>query len=895
MTMYVWLALAAVVGLGAAAAAAAPADFYVAPNGRDTWSGKLSAPNRARTDGPFASVHAAQDAVRRIRSSRPGTRRIVVLIRKGDYELDAPITIGPDESGTPEGPTVYAAYLGEKPVLSGGRRLSGWRAVGNRWVLDLPEVRDGRWRFSQLFVNGQRRYRPRLPKNGFYHIESEATPSSAAAGRGYDRFVYRAGDIKAEWKNRADVDVLCFQSWTMARMRIGDLDAATRTIRTAAPTIAAVGFFSLAQGNRYIVENVREALTEPGEWYLDATTGVLEYLPMPGESLATADIRAPFLEAVVQMQGDVAARRWVENVELRGLTFAHTNWVCPPDGYQAPQAEVVLPGAIRATGARRCRLDGCTITHTGAYAVEFGAACQGMTIENCRITDMGAGGVKLGETSGAADPDLLSGGHTVRNCLIAHGGRLHPAGIGVWIGASPNNTVSHNEICDLYYSAISVGWSWGYAPTASHRNTLEYNYAHHIGQGVLSDMGATYTLGTGAGSVQRFNHFHDIESFGYGGWGIYFDEGTTGMLAENNLVYRCKSAGFHQHYGRDNIVRNNIFAMNRESQLMRTRAEEHLSFTFERNIVYWDTGALLASNWSGDKFRLDSNLYWRKGGKPFDLAGKTLAEWQASGQDGRSMVADPMFVDPEKLDFRLRPGSPAARIGFVPFDIRPAGRIGIGSRKPEPLAPRAYPPPPPPPPPGPIKTGFEEQNVGERAVNATTVEENGEATIRVTDTTAASGKHSLKFEDRAGQKAQYNPHLWYSPRFADGVVVASFALRIEAGTPMYHEWRDAAATYHVGPSFAVAPDGALTAAGRKLADLPAGQWVRFEIRCPIGDRAAAKYELVIRLPGRTAPLTFSGLGCSSEFRSLDWFGFVANADGPGCFYLDDVDVRQTQR
>lgn len=894
MLAAVCIAMLVVVAPEAAPPAQAPAaDFFVARNGRDSWSGRLRAPNRSRTDGPFATIGAAQEAVRRARRDQATgvPRTIVVFVRKGTYELPGPITITPEESGTPTGPTIYAAHPGEKPVLSGGTRLTGWQITGGRWRLELPAVKAGAWRFEQLFVNGARRYRPRLPKAGYYHIESEAEPSPQAAGKGYDRFVYRDGDIRSDWAHRDDVDLLCFQSWTMARMRIAEVDAASRTVRTAAPTVAAVWFFSLAQGARYIVENVREALTEPGEWYLDRASGILEYIPLRGERPERAEVWAPRLETLVQFQGDPSARRWVQHVELRGLTLAHSNWVCPPTGHQAPQAEVNLPGAVRAVGTRHCKLDGCNLRHLGAYAVEFGAACQHDTIENCTITDMGAGGVKLGEMAGAVDPELLSGWHTVRNCLIAHGGRVHPAGIGVWIGASPHNTVAHNEICDLYYSAVSVGWSWGYAPTAGHHNTLEYNYAHHIGQGVLSDMGATYTLGSGRGSVQRFNHFHDIESFGYGGWGIYFDEGTTGMLAENNLVYRCKSAGFHQHYGRENVVRNNIFALNRESQIMRTRAEEHLSFTFERNVVYWDTGVLLASNWGGDKYRLDSNLYWRKSGKPFDFAGKGLDEWRASGQDRTSIVADPLFVAPDRRDFRLKPGSPAAQIGFVPFDIGPAGRIGIGSRKPEPVVlPRAFPGPPAPVPPGPIKSSFDDQRVGQRAAHAVTIEENGEATARVTDETSASGTKSLKFTDKPGQKANYNPHVWYEPRFSKGTVTASFALRVEPGTHMFHEWRDSASPYHVGPSLWVSTDGVLTSGKRKLLDLPPGQWVRFEIKCGLGDRASGKFELAVRLPGRTAPLRFPQLDCDPGFQALDWFGFVANGDGEGVFYLDDVVV-----
>ena len=126
------------------------------------------------------------------------------------------------------------------------------------------------------------------------------------------------------------------------------------------------------------------------------------------------------------------------------------------------------------------------------------------------------------------------------------------------------------------------------------------------------------------GTTIRNNVIHDVWSFTYGGWGIYPDEGSTGEVIENNIVYRTKSAGFHQHYGRENVVRNNIFAFGSEFQLMRTRAEPHLSFTFEGNIVYFDSGAFQGGNWSGDGVRMDKNVYWDVRGsfRPPARAGK---------------------------------------------------------------------------------------------------------------------------------------------------------------------------------------------------------------------------------------------------------------------------------
>jgi hypothetical protein len=151
------------------------------------------------------------------------------------------------------------------------------------------------------------------------------------------------------------------------------------------------------------------------------------------------------------------------------------------------------------------------------------------------------------------------------------------------------------------------------------------------------------------------------------------------MLIENNIVYHCKSAGFHQHYGRENVVRNNVWAFNRENQLMRTRAEPHVSFLFERNIVYFDQGSLLGSNWTGDRFTINGNLYFDTRGAGIRFAGLSFAQWQAAGHDKDSAIADPLFVNAANFDFRLREDSPALKMGFRQIDMTTVGpRVPAG-------------------------------------------------------------------------------------------------------------------------------------------------------------------------------------------------------------------------
>ena len=252
-----------------------------------------------------------------------------------------------------------------------------------------------------------------------------------------------------------------------------------------------------------------------------------------------------------------------------------------------------------------------------------------------------------------------------------------PAAVGVWIGHSPHNRIEHNDIFDLYYTGISVGWVWGYAPSQAHDNDIGWNHVYTIGQHVLSDMGGIYTLGISPGTRIHDNCFHDIDSFSYGGWGLYTDEGSSNIVLENNVVYRTKTGGFHQHYGKDNVLRNNVFAFAKEQQLQRTRTEPHNSFVFERNIVYWDNDSpLMGSNWRDNHFRLDKNIYWNSSSRPVRFPGDLrLEQWQAKReQDQGSLVADPKFVDPQRNDFRLRDDSPARKLGIQSLDAAQAGR-----------------------------------------------------------------------------------------------------------------------------------------------------------------------------------------------------------------------------
>ena len=351
----------------------------------------------------------------------------------------------------------------------------------------------------------------------------------------------------------------------------------------------------------------------------------------------------------------------------------------------------------------------------------------------------------------------------------------------------------------------------------------------------------------------------------------------------------AKTGGFHQHYGKENIVRNNILVFAKLHQLQATRAEKHRSFTFENNIVYYDGGKLLSGAWEKMDFVSGRNCYWHAKGEPVTFVNHSLEDWQTEGHEQGSIVADPLFGDPQKHDFTLPATSPAIRLGFKPFDPSKAGVYGEASwiRKANEVA---YPPleVAPPPPPLAISEHFEDTTVGHAPSGATLHLENKGEAITVSDAAAASGKQSLKFTDAPGLEHAYNPHLTYDKlKYETGTVRNSFALRVEPGAVVQFDWRDYdGSPYQTGPRFQIS-GGKLQLSDGRAIDIPYSQWVRFQIEAVLGKADSREWTLDVTLPGQQ-PRRFRGLRWGSEkFQRLTWIGFVSAATRQTTFYLDE--------
>ncbi|MCC6861124.1 MAG: right-handed parallel beta-helix repeat-containing protein, partial [Bryobacterales bacterium] len=372
-----------------------------------------------------------------------------------------------------------------------------------------------------------------------------------------------------------------------------------------------------------------------------------------------------------------------------------TNFHLPPGNSNDPQGSASVAAAITARGMRHCTFERCAMRNLGSFAVELTHGCRYNRFSGNELAYLAGGGFRINGGTESSPPLERTGHNLIADNHLHHYGEVYPSAVGVLLMHTDSNQLIHNHIHHGWYSAVSVGWRWGYGRSVSRDNAIEHNHLHDIGQGLLSDMGGIYTLGVSPGTVLRYNHIHDVDANHYGGWGIYHDEGSTHILTEKNLVYRTKYCGFNIHYAKEVTVRNNIFALGRVDQLALGRVEPHVTVFFRNNIVYWKDGVLMRQDKPDEPYKLwmGANAKWRDFSSTVDsdwnvfyspgrtaaqaeIGKNSLLDWQKRGKDTHSLYADPLFVDPEKNDFRLRPDSPAFGLGFEEFDVSKAGPRG---------------------------------------------------------------------------------------------------------------------------------------------------------------------------------------------------------------------------
>lgn len=622
--------------------------------------------NTGTSQAPLATTEAA---LKRIRSG--AYQEACIYYKSGKYLLNQPIILGKEDHDLH-----FEAEEGAKAEICGSFLVTGWKNEKingiDMWVTDIEDKKD----FRSLFTDEAVLPRSRWPKKDFFAVESV---SEADTNFHEDPLLkmqsamYVNTQDLLDFKNLTDVTIKILHYWKDETVNIKTMDTATGRIEFNRPAT-----MTIDKGNRYYFENVWEALWEPGEWYFDRITKKLYYVPLPGQNIADAKIYAAQTEQLIVSDG-------AQNISFEGLAFTMTDWSIPVKtaydcGADFHQAALDVTPAIYFENTQNISFTNCAFSKICSHSLKFGRNVQGITVKGNTFHDIGANAVFLmGENIDKEAPEVTRDFLITENLIERYGQRFFN-GTAIAVCHARKGEVSNNDIHDGYMIAITVGWVWGYAYSVTSDVLVKGNHIYNVGQNLLSDMGAVYTLGVKEGVVITENIIHNVRAnlkYGYGGWGIYMDEGSSNVMVTKNLVYDCNSTGFYQHFGRDNLVINNILAFCGEGQVSSYRNQPHVGFHLIRNIIVSNGSKFISMQDIIDqkirsRFDESNNIYWdyQNGDQGIDV------EWftRELGLFHTATFTDPQFVDCQNRDFTLKENSPVFELGFIPWDISKAGR-----------------------------------------------------------------------------------------------------------------------------------------------------------------------------------------------------------------------------
>ncbi len=637
-------------------------------NGSDTYSGDKK--------HPLKTVTHAQTLARDLKN-----RPVQIVLREGVYSLDKPWMFESADSRTEENRLLIRSFDGEKAVISGGRILHGWTSQGN---LVYKELGQNVYPITCLYGDDGPRQRARHPNTGALNKAACHETDNRS------KFYFKPGDVQ-QYEQLTDVNVLIAQHWMYSVHWLTAVDLGSNLLSFRDPAWKECGTGIVPATGRYIIENAFEVLDEPGEWYLNRSSGRLYYYPMPDETIDDLQLIAPKMHILLGIKGSSASS--VEHIHFEGISFKYTDWQV--DEYEQGMGQAhkgIDCGIFWAEYAKNCIIKDCEFSYGGGQGINLSIGCQNNTIEKCHIHHLGGGGVYIGETRatmGACTNPPASDRveyNTVENCFIHDLSLFWYGCTGVWIGAAAYNTVQHCDISNNSYSGISVGWCWSnYKGYAAHHNIVEYNHIHHLFAGVLQDGGGIYTLGQQPGTIVRGNIIHHI--YGYKkdkAIGLYPDQASEGILFEKNIIYNVTGPGVYSHKAINNTIRNNVFAYCGGSHFpsgiwWASAGGDIHAFTFEQNIILqkrhpdvilYGWGKRGTETWQ-------NNVYWDIDHKDdLRFLENSFSDWQKAGNDIHSLMKDPRFVVavPQKAeDFRLGRNSPALQFGFEELDQSKVG------------------------------------------------------------------------------------------------------------------------------------------------------------------------------------------------------------------------------
>ncbi len=613
--------------------------LFVSTQGNDGWSGRLANPSADRSDGPLRSLAKAVERARQTAAKPPR-----IVLQPGEYFLEQSVDLGPEDSGL----TIEAADRA-KVVVYGGRQIRPWRRDGETlWAADLPEVKEGRWDFRLLVVDDRLCDRARLPREGtFTHLSEFPVPWMSTTGGGWKRkptheelttMKYRPEDLEPSLEVR-NAEVTVYHMWDESMVGVLRNDLQNHVLTFSTPCGHPPGAFGV---KKYVVWNVREGISRPGQWYLDRAAGKVVYWPLPGQDLRSAKVMAPMVESILRIRGQPDRR--VRDVTIRGIVFSVTNTPLVSGGFGAGK----FPGAIELSHAENCRLERLEVKNVAGQGIKAWNV-QSCGIEDCHLHDTGACGLKV------------DGGCLVRNNHVHHVGRVYPSGIAVWANGRNGQTcrIEHNTIHDTPYTAIACGGE-------DHR--IEHNRIYRAMQ-VLHDGGGIY-VSMCKRVVLRGNYLHDIvDTGGYGASAYYLDEQAEDCLVEGNLSVRVARPS-HNHMARKNTLRANVFVCEGDATLSFARSSE---YTMEKNVVIAQ-GAIRLTRPEAIA-QAHGNLLFSRSGK---VEGVQLDDYRQTRSlplpaGAGWLLADPKLTEFESGRIEFAPDSPAHGLGIPALDVRGAG------------------------------------------------------------------------------------------------------------------------------------------------------------------------------------------------------------------------------
>lgn len=586
------------------------AEIWVSPAGLDSNPGTALMPK--------ATLQAALRQARELRRLNDASVQggIVVWLQGGTYALSSPVFIRPEDAGTPESQTIVKALPGERPVLSGGRTVTGWKkagklpglptkALGKVYVANLPLVNGNLPEFRQLWVNGRKAVRARdahafdLPRILSWDKKSGTLGLPKAW---IDRFgSTNASDLEARFRHPQSLELVLHQMWTVSNLRVrtmwykGDtvfvrFQQPEARIQSERPWPSPMTADSVR--SPFYLTNALEFLDEPGEWYLEE--GKLYYWPRPDEDLK--NVVYPVLENLLTVQGTLDAP--VSNIRFEGVTFAYTTWMRPSLlGHVPLQAGMYLldayklkpPGtpenpnkgldnqgflgrplaAVALKGVHHTAFEHCLFVHLGGSGLDYEEACSNDRVTGCLFEDIGMNGIQCGRFDlpgmeahlpyNPVDERELCSNLSIRNNYLHDLANDDWGTEGIAAGYVRGIRIEHNEVAEVSYMGITVGWGWQKANNCMRDNELRANYIHHYAKH-LYDVSGIYTLSVQpksrvvenvVDSIYHPAYVHDPNHWFY----LYTDEGSSFLTVKDNW---CPSEKFLQNAnGPGNTWENN--------------------------------------------------------------------------------------------------------------------------------------------------------------------------------------------------------------------------------------------------------------------------------------------------------------------------------------------------